>query len=306
MAQNPKNPTKIPLSQPPQSAKEPPEPIADRDLLARKEPPSEVLVREIIARPYRHPVLHWIAFVLALAAVALSIFWVLNSRQAVSLLWMWLDVGISLFFLAEFFTRSGFRWNPLSYSFSRFYDFVSMVPIGVLVYNAVPFLGVWQWIILVARTIRAIDRLLGDGFVKRNFLALTSALEEEITDRLMVRILNRIHDDLVRGRFASVVGEALLQNKQSVLKRIKSEHPSQGIGAGLMHITGLEQVLEKVEEKTYDSIVEILMSPEVEKAVHDALDSSFSVLRAEVEKKSWRENLGFQKRRMQVNEKRIA
>jgi voltage-gated potassium channel len=278
----------------------------DRDLLVRKEPESESQLREIITKPYRHPVLHWAAFVLSLIALGPPIMWLVSPAQVISTSWVWFDAGISVFFLLEFFTRSGFRWSPLSYSASRFYDFIAIVPVGVLMYYDIRYAVVWQWIILIARIIRVLDRLLGDGFVKRNVLALTAAFEEEITDRVMVRILDRVHDDLVRGRFAAVVGDALLQNKHSLLNRIKKEHPVRGFGAGLMRVTGLDLALERAEERTYDSIVEILKSPEMEKAIHDSIDSSFSVLRAEVEKKSWRENLGFQKRRIITEKKRIG
>ena len=289
--------TKTPL------VKEPPRSDFDRDLLLRENPDTEKELREIVAKPHRHPVLHWAAFVLSLVALSPPIFWILGSAEAETTFWVWFDVGISAFFMVEFFTRSGFRWNPVGYSASRFYDFIAVVPVGILVYFAVPFVGVLLWIIFVARIIRAIDRLLGDGFVKRNILALTASFEEEITDRVIIRMLDRIHDDLVRGKFASVVGDSLKRNKKSVLERIRSQHPNQGVGAALMALTGLDLAIERAEERTYDSIVEILKSPEIENAIHDAVDSSFTVLRTEVAKKEWRKNLGFQKKRDRAGKK---
>jgi hypothetical protein len=278
----------------------------DRDLLLRESPDTDQQLREIIAKPHRHPVLHWAAFVLSLVALAPPVFWIMGSGEVETAFWVWFDLGISAFFILEFFTRSGFRWNPIGYSVSRFYDFIAVVPAGVLVYFAVPYIGVWLWIILVARIIRAIDRLLGDGFVKRNVLALTASFEEEIADRVIIRTLDRIHDDLVRGKFASVVGDSLERNKRSVLNRIRSKHPNQGVGAALLALTGLDLAIERAEERTYDSIVEILKSPEIEKAIHDAVDSSFSVLRTEVAKKEWRKNLGFQKKQIVRDKKQIG
>jgi hypothetical protein len=42
----------------------------------------------------------------------------------------------------------------------------------------------------------------------------------------------------------------------------------------------------------FDSVVEVLASPEVDKAIHDSVDSTFSVLRTEIGEKTWRKNLG--------------
>lgn len=266
---------------------------ASGEQMLPKEPSvTNTLIADIDARPRRNPVIHWLAFMLALVSLAPPVYWLANHQAASSFSWLWLDTGLSIFFAIEFFTRSGFRWNPVSYVTSHFFDFVALVPVIVLAYYAVPFQSVWIWIVFITRFVRFVNRLLGDGFVVRNMLALLEGLEEEISDRVLIRIMDRVHDDLGRGKFGHQLSEAVSRNRVPVLNRIKSEHPQNGLGAGLARLTGLEAALEKAEARTFDAVVDILASPEIDHAIHEAVDSTFLTMRKEIIKKSWRKNLG--------------
>jgi hypothetical protein len=226
------------------------------------------------------------------AGLGILVGWVLSRETAMQPIWFWLDASIAMLFIIEFFTRSGLRWNPLSYMASRFFDFVAMVPALVLVHFNVPFVEVWIWVVLSARAIRAIDRLLGDGFFQRNALALVEGIEEEITDRVLLRIIARVQEQLYQGSFAHALAVVLWRNKASVLERIRAAHPKDGLAASVARIAGLDVALERAEEQTFDAIVGIVDSPEVDKAVREAVDSAFVVLKKEIGVKSWPQRIG--------------
>jgi hypothetical protein len=208
-----------------------------------------------------------------------------------------LDIGLGVVFAIEFFTRSGFRWNRATYLLTRFFDFVAIVPALALVHHGFAMEGVWVWIILVARAARAVDRFLGDGFILRNILALVEGFEEGITDRVLERIIARIQADMDRAGFSHGVSEAFVRNKAAVLQRVRAATPRDGLVPGLAHIVGLDAALERAEERTYDAIVEIMNSEEVDRAVRDVVNSAFSRMRSEVGKRSWRQHLGIRRRR---------
>ena len=211
--------------------------------------------------------------------------------------WVWLDVGLGVIFAIEFFTRSGFRWGRLAYLRSRFFDFVAIVPALALVHHGFVIEGVWVWLILVARAVRVVDRFLGDGFVQRTVLALVEGFEEEMTDLVLQRIIARIQGDMDRAGFSHGVAEAFVRNKAAVLQRVRAATPREGLVPSLAHIVGLDAALERAEERTYDAIVEIMSSEEVDRAVRDVINSSFSRMRNELGKKSWRQHLGLRRRR---------
>jgi hypothetical protein len=247
--------------------------------------------------PHRNAVLHWAAFALSLLSLVLLAIWVFSSRGAVPSAWIMLDIGLGVVFAVEFFTRSGFRWNRAAYLRTRFFDFIAIVPALVLVHHGFVIEGVWVWLILVARAVRVVDRFLGDGFVQRTVLALVGGFEEEITDRVLERIIARIQADMDRTSFSHGVAEVFVRNKAAVLQRVRAATPREGLVPELAHLVGLDAALERAEERTYDAIVGIMNSEEVDHAVRDVVDSSFSRMRSEIGKKSWRQHLWLRRRR---------
>jgi hypothetical protein len=64
---------------------------------------------------------------------------------------------------------------------------------------------------------------------------------------------------------------------------------------GLAHIVGLDMALERAEERSYDAIVGIVNSEEIDRAIRDVVNSSFSSLLNEIGKRTWRQLLGIRR-----------
>ena len=268
--------------------------IKSDTIIAKSAAPAslEARIEELEALPRRNPILHWSAFVIALLSLIILSFWVFSGRGPVPAVWVVVDIGIGIISLIEFFTRSGFRWDSGAYLRSHFFDFVAIVPALLLVNQGIAIELVWVWIILVARFIRVIDRLGGDGFVQRNIWALLEGMEEEITDRVLQRIIARVQGDMDRANFSHGVAEAFRKNKSSVLQRVRAVTPHEGVVPSLAHIVGLDAALERAEERTYDAVVQIIDSEEVDHAVRDVVNSVFSRMHNELGEKSWKQNIG--------------
>lgn len=231
-------------------------------------------LEELKSLPRRNAALHWAAFTLSLLSLVLLGTWVLSSRDTVPGAWILLDIGLGVIFAVDFFTRSGLRWNQAAYVRSHFFDFVAIVPALALVHHGFIIEGVWIWLIMVARTVRVVDSFLGDGFVQRTTLALVEGFEEEITDRVLERIIARIQVDMDRAGFSHGVAQAFIRNKAAVLQRVRAATPREGLVPSLAHIVGLDTVLERAEERAYDAIVEIVNSEEIDHALRDVVNSS--------------------------------
>ena len=254
--------------------------------------PIEARLEELESRPRRNPVLHWVAFVLSLFSLLLLSSWLFSSRGPVPIMWVVFDIGLGVASIIEFFTRSGFKWNHGTYLATRFFDFVAVIPALALVNHGFVIEGVWVWIILVARFGRVIDRLVGDGFVRRNIWALLEGFEESITDRVLQRIVARVQADMDRAHFTHGVAEAFVKNKSAVLERVRTATPRDGLIPSLAHIVGLDAALERAEERTYDAVVQIIDSEEVDRAVRDVVNSVFDRMSHELGDKSWKRNIG--------------
>jgi len=254
-------------------------------------------LKELESLPHRNAILHWAAFILSLLSLILLATWGFRSQGSVPSVWVMLDIGLGVVFAVEFFTRSGLRSGRAAYLYTHFFDFVAIVPALALVNHGFIIEGVWVWLILIARAVRVVNRLLGDGFLQRTILALVGGVEEEITDRVLERIIARIQEDMDQASFSHGVAEAFARNKAAVLQRVRAATPHEGIVPGLAHIVGLNRALEHAEERTYDAIVEIMNSEEVDRAIRDVVNSAFSRMRDELGRKSWRQQLGIRSRR---------
>jgi hypothetical protein len=250
---------------------------------------------ELGRMPHRHAALHWVTFTLSLLSFILVLTWKLGSSGPVAASWVWIDIGLAVIFAFEFFTRSGFRWSRKNYLITHFFDFIAIVPVLAIVNHGFVAEGAVVWIILVARFARVIDRLLGDGFVTRNALALVDGFEEEITDRVMERIIARVQTDIDQAHLTEKVAESLERSKGSVLQRIREATPRDGLVPGIAHVFKLDAALERAEERSYDAIIKIMNSEEIDRALRDVINSSFASLRKEMGKKTWRLHLGIRR-----------
>ena len=254
-------------------------------------------LEELEALPLRNPVLHWVAFAVALVSLVLLARWGLGPPAAVPKSAAVLDIALGAISAIEFFTRSGFRWQRGKYLRAHFFDFVAIVPALALTAFALVGGGGWVWVFIVARLIRFVDRFLGDGFVTRNVLALVEGFEEEITDRVLQRIVARLQADLDRAGFSHGIAQSLVRNKAAVLQRVKDATPRDGLIPSIARAVGLDARLERAEEQTYDAVVGIVDSEEVDRSLRDMINTSFDSIRSELGRRTWRKHLGIQRRR---------
>ena len=215
----------------------------------------------------------------------------MRDADSVSGAWVTLDIALCGVLAGEFFTRSGLRWDRRHYLRTHPFDFIAIVPALVLVQHNVVGENVWGWIVLIARFTRVVDRALGDGFVERKLLALMEGFEEEVADRVTLRMLTGLQESLDRGSLGEAVAKALVRNKRAVLDRVHASHPQDGVAAGVARLSGLEAMAVRAEEKAYDAVVEIMESKEIDRVIRDAMSAAIADVRKGLGGRSWRERL---------------
>jgi voltage-gated potassium channel len=253
--------------------------------------PSAEHHHQLEALPQRHRGIHWAAFIMSVVSFILLAVWGFGKQAAVPPLFVWLDSSFCALFAFELFTRSGFRWSKGKYLITHFFDFFALVPALFLMNHGIIAENIWVWLVMVARTARVIDRFWGDGFLRRTFWALAEGFEEEITDRVLENIIARLQSDMDRAEFSRGIAKALEKNKPTVLGRIKKVTPTEGVVPKMAHLVGLDAALERAEEKTYDALIRIVSSREVDQAVRDVINSAFSRVRNELGHRSWRDKI---------------
>lgn len=238
----------------------------------------------------RSRALHWLAWATALVSIAVLVLWNWGPGDPrVSTALQWVDVGLAVFFAFEFFTRTGWRRSRTAYLKWRWFDFVALVPATVLGPVAVAPI---VWVVLICRIIRLADRTLGDGYVQRNALLLMTAVEEEISDRVLEKMLSRWERELEGAKFGKAAGEALARNRDAVLRRVYHEQLQEGALAKIAHFTGIQGTIEKEEARLFGAVIETVGSPEVDEAIRDVVASSLRRTREQLGTRDWRRRIG--------------
>ncbi len=230
------------------------------------------------SRPRRPAHLHAGAAAISVISFALLLIWIASNQAHATSIWVTLDTLFCILAALEFMTRSGLRWDRRSYILTHIFDFIALVPAILLVRNDVFSANLWAWLILAARTTRLADRLLGDGFVALSITRVLERFEQAVTDRVLLRLLEGVERGLAGGRLGSTAGAALAANREAILARIRSSRPSMD-KVPLGQVLGLEQRVRDVETQTFDAVVEVMSSAEVDRALRDVLTAALTDLR---------------------------
>ena len=246
--------------------------------------------------------LHWTALAAAMLSILVAVVWKWGEPgSGFAVVLQSIDVGLAVFFSLELFTRSGFRKNGLSYLDWRWFDYIAILPIFALGSLAV---SIAFWPVLICRAVRLADRTFGDSFVQRNALLVVSIIEQEISDRILDKIVTGWDEELKRANFGTAMSIALARNKEGVLQRVYAEQLQDGTVAKIAHYTGLQATLEKEERRLLGAVIDMVGSPEVDKAIRDVIGASLGRARAHLDGRDWRRRIGVAMREEPVTLKR--
>jgi len=170
---------------------------------------------QIVQHPplFRGRLSDWLLLLLALFSIALLAWINLAQITAQQLFWVRVvDYGICLAFAAEFF-RHGRRvgWTD-GYIARHWYAFLGMVPVTHALLEH-PVIGL---VFVLARLVRAIDRVLGEGFVARLLNRGKDTLIGAVSGAITVAVLNEVANVLVKGTYTRNVSRALAENEREL------------------------------------------------------------------------------------------
>ena len=237
--------------------------------------------------------IHWSAWFASVVSFATLLGWLLGPRRPESLAPLGtVDLLLSAAWTLEFFTRTGWRRSGLRYLAWRWFDVVAMLPILFLLDIGWNVPAAIVWFVLATRLVRATDRTLGDGFLLGLFTTVLEGVEEEISDRVILKITSRIGAELEKARFGAAASKALAANRGAILERIYEEQLKDGgLLTRVAQATGLRSALEKSEARVFDSILEILGSEATDQAIRAVIRETLGRATAEIGQKSWRKRL---------------
>jgi hypothetical protein len=199
-----------------------------------------------------------------------------------------IDLVIVAIFAVEFLWRMFRAPTKMGYVKSHWYDLLGMVPVSHPLFRSFRLARILRLVVLTSRFVRATNRSFGEAIVERTVGRYKEIIIEEISDRIILRVLDETERVLTAGAYGSSTARALHANRDALMARINDQLKEDRATRWAMHVPGMERVLDAVQERTINSVIATLGSEEVNETIVSVLREIMGDLRREVAKKEWK------------------
>lgn len=224
----------------------------------------------------------WALFLLACFSIGLLAWPMLFKVTDEQMLWIRIvDSSVCAIFAAEFFLHWRQAGWALPYLGRNWYAFLGMVPVAHPAILTYPWLSL---LLVLARLGRAVDRILGSGFVFRLLTRIKDIAIGAVSGAITVAVLKEVADVLVKGTYTQNISRALAENESElramVLEKLRSDPQAGKLRWLPYHDAIVDSVITAVLRVTEG----ILNDPRTDELVADMLRENISQLRAAVER----------------------
>ncbi len=230
---------------------------------------------------FRGRISDWLLFGLALLSIAMLAwqnFGVVTSQQ---LFWIRaIDYGVCAIFVAEFFLHWRQEQWTLRYLSRNWYAFLGMIPVSHSLLHHHPWI---RLLLVLARLARAIDRILGEGFVLRLLNRVKDLVIGAISGAITVAVLNEVADVLVKGTYTRNISRALAENEADLRTMVLEKLRNDPQAGKLRWLPYYDSIVESVITAVLRVTEGILNDPRTDELVADLLRENIAQLRAAVE-----------------------
>lgn len=199
-----------------------------------------------------------------------------------------IDLVIVGIFAIEFLWRLARAPDRKAYVKGHWYDLVGMVPVSHPLFRGFRLARVLRLVVLSGRLVRATNRSFGEAVVEKTVGRYKDIIVEEISDRIILRVLDETERVLTAGAYGSSTARALHANRDALMARINDQLKEDRATRWAMHVPGMERVLEAVQERTINSVIATVGSEEVNQTIISVVREILGDLRREVAKKEWK------------------
>ncbi len=219
----------------------------------------------------------WALFVLALFSAALLTWPVVMTVTSEQMqLIRWVDAGICLIFLSEFlwhWRQAGWGWSYLG---RNWYAFLAMVPV------AHPALITNPWIslpLVFARIARAVDRVLGQGFVHRLLARTKDFIVQAVSNTVTLAVLDEVADVLVQGTYTRNISRTLEVNQPLLRAMVREKLRDDPQTGRLKRLPYYNELVGETTDTVLRITEEILKDPRTETLVAEMLRENIAQIR---------------------------
>lgn len=230
----------------------------------------------------------WDAFMVILAAVDVV---ALLLRRELELPEPWADLIVRLdwalvaFFAGEFVVSLARSGEPGRFVRANWYDLVGLVPLPVAFLRVFRLLRVPHILIWGSRFPSRAEREFGGAYAVALFRRYEPVIVEDLTDPVLIRLLDVLRQALARGRYAQAIGEGLDQRRdrlrESVLRALQQK-PALRLA---LAAPGAKAAVAAIEDELVDIFVAMLTDPELDAVIKESMDDALRELQTRIAEK---------------------
>lgn len=223
----------------------------------------------------------WLLFLLALLSIAMLAWQNFAHVTREQLFWIrTIDYSVCAIFAGEFFLhwrQAGWR---LHYLGRNWYAFLGMIPVSHSLLHYHPWI---RLLLVLARLARAVDRILGEGFVLRLLARLKDLVIGAISGAITVAVLNEVADVLVKGTYTRNISRALAENEADLRAMVLEKLRNDPQAGKLRWLPYYDAIVESVITAVLRVTEGILNDPRTDELVADLLRENINQLRVAIE-----------------------
>lgn len=192
------------------------------------------------------------------------------------------DYALIAFFALEFVVSLARAEGRGRFVRANFYDLIGLVPLPIAFLRALRLLRVPHVLVWGSRFPHVADRLYGGAYALTIFKRYEPVIVEDLTDPLLVRVLQVLRAAVAEGRYAQSIGENLDRRRDrihDVVLRSLSEKPALRM---LLAAPGAEAALSAIQDQLVDVVVATLTDPELDAVLKESIDASLAELQARI------------------------
>lgn len=197
------------------------------------------------------------------------------------------DLGIVLVFAAEF----AWRWRKADrkgrFVLQNWFDLLGMVPMmatNIPLFRAFRLLRIGM---VAARLFRMWSFITGEKSAQLVLNRYRAALVEEVTDRVLVDVVDTVERVAAKGGYVRALGDSLHQQREDIAAAAVKGAKADGAGKLVALVPGAEAAVREAALAAVDSVVATLRSPEMQRTFEVAIRNVVAEARAELRKKDW-------------------
>ncbi len=204
---------------------------------------------------------------------------------------VWFDRGALAIFAVEYGVSVLRAEERARFVRATWYDLVGLVPLPIAALRVFRLLRVPHVLFWGSRYPARADREFGGAYAVALFRRYEPIIVEDLTDPLLVRLLQILREALAKGRYAQTVGESLNARRDrvhGVVVRALREKRALRVALAAPLAEG---ALRAAEDQLVDVVVAVLTDPELDAVLKESVDESLAELQRKLAQKSYLEAL---------------